>query len=207
MSFDIGFRPTLDGIVSAMSAKGYRIFNTPSEPFNLNIVGVRTRRRVPNRFDDWVTVFYHTHDKWIFDTFPATTDPGLYFLGEEEMLNDEGTAILKEGQYRTAYELGQHDGEYRALVQDEPVTVVRDFDRDGTLDLETGREETGRFGINIHRARPEGEASVRVGRWSAGCQVLADPRHFDHLIRLCEQGAEHFGNGFTYTLLHQRDLE
>lgn len=156
---------------------------------------MRTHTWVPNRFDDWVTVFYHTHDKWIFDTFPATTDPGLYFLGEEKVLNDEGTAILKEGQCRTAYKLGRHGGEYRTLVQARPVTVIRDFDRDGTLDLETGREETGLFGINIQRARSEGTASTTVGRWSAGGQVLADPRYFDHLIRLCEKGAQHFGNG------------
>jgi hypothetical protein len=125
---------------------------------------------VPNRFDDWITVFYHTHDKWIFDTFPATTDPGRYLLGEETMLNDDGTAILKEGRYRTAYELGRHDGEYRALVQAEPVTVIRDFDRDGKLDTESGREETGLSGINIHRARAEGAASTTVGRWSAGAR-------------------------------------
>lgn len=210
MPFDIGFRPTLDGIVAAMSEQGYRIFNTPSEPFNLNIVGVRTRTRVPNRFDDWITVFYHSHDKWIFDVFPATTDPGLYYLGDEEMLNDEGTAILKEGQYRTAYALGTHnagDDGYRALVQDEPVTVLRDFDRDAELDFDTGREETGRFGINIHRATPEGARSTRVANWSAGCQVLSNPLHFDYLIDLCETAADRFGNGFTYTLLHQNDIE
>lgn len=211
MSTTIGFRPTLDGIINAMSEKGHRIFNTPSQPFNLNIVGVRTRTRMPNRFTDWMTVFYNSHGRWIFDTFPATTDPGLYYLGEENMLNEDGTAILKEDQYRAAYKIGTHDpdgdGGYKALVQNKPVTVIRDFDRDRELDYESGREETGHFGINIHRAGPEGTRSTDVGAWSAGCQVLCAPYHYDHLLTLCEKGRTHFGNGFTYTLLHQRDLE
>lgn len=206
MSFDLSFRPTLDGIVSAMSEKGYRIFNTPSKPFNLNLVGVRTRTRVPNRFDDWLTVFYNSHGRWIFDTFPATTDPGLYYLGEK-MGSEEGTAILKEGQYRSAYEIGLHQGEYRALVQAKPVTVIRDADRDEELDAGSGKEETGHFGINIHRARPEGERSAKVANWSAGCQVVSAPHHFDYLIGLCEKAQPRFGDRFTYTLLHQRDLE
>jgi hypothetical protein len=207
MSTRIGFRPTLDGVIDAMSEKGYRIFNTPSQPFNLNIVGIRARTRVPKRFDDWLTVFYNSYGRWIFDVFPATTDPGLYYLGDEEMGSEEGTAILKEGQYRTAYKLGQHRDTYRALVQAEPVTVIRDFDRDEELDYDSGREETGHFGINIHRARPAGERSTRVANWSAGCQVVSAPHHFNSLIDLCEKARERFGNGFTYTLLHQRDLE
>lgn len=82
-----------------------------------------------NRFDDWVTVFYRSRDQWIFNTFPAPTDPGLYFLGDE-MGREEGTAILKEGQNRGAFTLGKHKNQYKALVQAKPVTVIRDADRD-----------------------------------------------------------------------------
>lgn len=205
MSYDIGFRPTLNGVITAMSEKGYRIFNTPSRPFNLNIVGIRARSQVPNRFDDWLTVFYRSNDQWIFNTFPATTDPGLYFLGDE-MGSDLGTAILKEGQYRSAFKLGKHRGRYKALVQRREVTVLRDFDRDQELDFDTGREETGHFGINIHRANRD-RASIQVDNWSAGCQVVCDPLQFNYFINVCEKGADEWGNAFTYTLLHQSDLE
>lgn len=205
MSYNIGFRPTLNNVVTAMSEKGYRIFNTPSRPFNLNIVGIRSRTRVPNRFDDWLTVFYRSNEQWIFNTFPATTDPGLYFLGDE-MGSDEGTAILKEGQYRSAYKIGTHRDRYRALVQAKPVTVIRDFDRDRELDYSSGREETGHFGINIHRANRD-RASIQVDNWSAGCQVVCDPLQFNYFLDICEKGAKEWGNAFTYTLLHQDDLE
>ena len=77
--------------------------------------------------------------------------------------------------------------------------------RDGELDLESGREETGWFGINIHRASLRNR-SIEVGRWSAGCQVIADPRQFDLFMDLCEEGRRAWGNVFTYTLLHQRDF-
>jgi hypothetical protein len=207
MSYDIGFRPTLDDVITAMSRKNYRIFNTPSRPFNLNIVGIRPRTRVPNQFDDWLTVFYRSNDQWIFNTFPATTDPGLYFLGDERMGTDRGTAILKPGQYRGAYELGKHQGRYRALVQaGGPVTVLRDFDRDEELDFDSDRTETGHFGINIHRANRD-RASIQVDNWSAGCQVICDPLQFNHFLDLCEKGKQEWGNSFTYTLLTQDDLE
>lgn len=205
----VGFRPTLSSVIDVMSDKGYRVFNTPSKPFNLNIVGVRTKSKVPETFDDWITVFYRSNNHWIFNAFPATTDPGLYYLGDE-MGTERGTAILKEGQYRSAYEIGKHQGRYKALCQkdgpDGKVTVIRDFDQDRRLDYDTGREETGNFGINIHRANVAG-ASVNVGRWSAGCQVICDPFQFNYFLDLCERGRKVFGNSFTYTLLHQRDFE
>lgn len=69
------------------------------------------------------------------------------------------------------------------------------------LDLDAGREETGHFGINIHRARRD-RASVRVDNWSAGCQVICDPLQFNYVLDVCEKGAKHWGDSFTYTLLH-----
>jgi hypothetical protein len=161
---------------------------------------------VPNRFDDWLTVFYRSHEQWVFNAFPVTTDPGLYFLGDEQMGTDRGTAILKPGQYRGAYELGKHQGRYKALVQAGPVTVLRDFDRDAELDFRSDHTETGHFGINIHRANRD-RASIQVENWSAGCQVVADPLQFNYFLRVCEKGAQEWGNSFSYTLLTQDDLE
>ena len=75
------------------------------------------------------------------------------------------------------------------------------------MNFDTGREGTRQFGINVHRAPPEGERSTTVVNWSAGCPVLSNPSHFDYLIDLCEEAADRFGNGGTYTLLHQDDIE
>ncbi|MDX1531047.1 MAG: hypothetical protein R3362_05940, partial [Rhodothermales bacterium] len=178
------FRPRLDAVLDVMSRKGYRIFHNDHQAFDLNLVGIRSRSLVPNRFDDWVTVFYRSHGRWIFNAFPATTDPGLYWLGSP--MNRLGTAILKEGQHRGMYALGTHKG-YRALQQKGPVTVIRDFDRDARFDFDSGREETGTFGINLHRASRFNEA-VKVDKWSAGCQVLCDPLQFNYLMEVCEKG-------------------
>lgn len=197
------FRPTLDAILKVMGQKGYRIFRNRQQPFDLNIVGIRTARLVPNTFDDWITVFYMSHGRWIFSAFPGTTDPGLFWLGNP--MNPLGTAILKEGQYHGMYGLGEHKS-YKALVQKGEATVIRDFDQDDRLTFASGHEETGLFGINIHRASRQG-ASLRVGRWSAGCQALCDPLQFNYFIDVCEQGAKAFGNSFTYTLLHEKDFE
>lgn len=185
-----------------MSEKGYRIYRNLDKPFDLNLVGIRTRSQIPHGFDDWIAAFYWSHGRWIFNAFPATTDPGLFWLGSP--MNPLGTAILTEGQHRGMFELGRHKG-YRALVQKTPVTVIRDFNRDDVLDFDSGRQETGLFGINLHRASRFGE-SLNVDRWSAGCQVLCDPLQFNYLMAICEKGAQAFGNSFTYTLLHERDF-
>lgn len=196
------FRPALGPVLDVMSRKGYRIFHNDDQAFDLNLVGVRSHTLVPKRFDDWVTVFYRSHGRWIFNAFPATTDPGLFWLGSP--MNPLGTAILKEGQYRGMYKLGMHKG-YRALEQKGATTVIRDFDQDDRLDFDSGREDTGVFGLNLHRASRYNE-SLNVNKWSAGCQVLCDPLQFNYLMEVCEKGKAAFGNTFTYTLLHERDF-
>jgi len=119
-------------------------------------------------------------------------------------MNVEGTAILKEGQHRGAWKLGKHKG-YEALVQRKEVTVIRDGNKDGILDLDSGYEETGFFGINHHRANAKNE-STQVDKWSAGCQVTADPHLYDVFIKLCQESAEVWGEGLTYTLLNIEDF-
>lgn len=186
-------------VLGAMEAKGFRVFET--EPHNLNLFGIRTANDDANRFNDLVGVLYRSDGRWVSFAFPATTDPGIYW--RENPMRVEGTAILKPGQYLGSHMVGKHKG-YPALQQRKPVIVWRDGDGDDELD-EGGSEQTGMFGINIHRASSK-RTSTQVDKWSAGCQVIADPLHFDFLMDLCRRAAAQWGNAFSYTLLSSDDL-
>lgn len=189
-------------IVKVMTIKGYAIFENDSKPLNINYIGIRDASGV-NKFNDLLVMFWKYRGNWSYFTRPATTDPGTYWL--ESPMNPHGTAILKEGQYRGAWKLGLHQGKYDALVQRKEVTVIRDGNKDGVLDIEGGYEDTGFFGINHHRANSKNE-SVQVDKWSAGCQVTADPHLYDIFIQICKQSADLWGEGMSYTLLNINDF-
>jgi len=71
------------------------------------------------------------------------------------------------------------------------------------LDFYNGREETGMFGINIHRARKNGE-TYSIDRYSAGCQVFKNANDFNFFMKMCEVHKKLYGNKFTYTLVDKR---
>ena len=194
--------PAVSEIVDVMRAKDYRVFENPGG-HDLNLVGIRNSGSRSNEFDDWLTVFYWFDGVWNMFAFPATTDPGTFY--RENPLNVRGTAIMKPGQYRRAYIVGRHKG-YKALQQVGPITVYRDNNKDDELDTTGSDEDEGLHAVNIHRANRE-RASTRVEKWSAGCQVMQDPDHFDFFMTLCERGSAKFGNSFTYTLLESRDFD
>ena len=182
-----------------MKNKGYKVYE---RPYELNIVGVRSNSVEPNKFDDTLYVFWKDNkNNWQGKYYPITTDPGTYWL--KNPMNKMGTAILKEGQYIDAYRLGLHKGEYKALVQSKPLTVLRDYDRNAILDFNNGKEDNGFFGVNIHRSSPTGTAQ-NVDNWSAGCQVFANAQDYADFIRLAENQEKLYGNKFTYTLVDER---
>jgi hypothetical protein len=179
-------------------------FTLYSKPYQLNIVGLRSKNVDSNRFDDEVHVFYMKEDgKWNYHIFPATTDPGTFWLNNP--LYPQGTAILAQGQNKDAYAIGLHNGKYEALVQVKPVTVIRDYDRDALLDFDNGVRESGIFGINIHRAESSGSTAF-VDKYSAGCQVFKDADDFYAFMQLCTLHAKRYGNSFSYTLIDFRSL-
>lgn len=186
---------------TTMIAKGYAWFDNGD--YNLNLVGIRTRDNRANTFNDRLAVAFRTVERPHLFVFDCTTDPGVYW--REQPINLEGTAIVKPGQYRGLWQLGKHQGKYDALVQRGLVTVYRDNNKDAVLDMLYMPEERGHFGINCHRASAEGTSST-VNRWSAGCQVLANPDDFALLMALCRKAAALYGNSFTYTLLDEGDL-
>ncbi len=188
-------------IQTLLNRSNYKIY---TRPFELNIVGVRADSIKPNAFDDSINVFYKTNDgKWQLHRFPATTDPGTYWL--KNMMNSKGTAIVKEGQYIGSHGIGMHRGKYLALTQKRPLTVIRDYNRDAVLDFMNGKQETGIFGINIHHASAWGTTS-NVDKYSAGCQVFANINDFNLFMQLAQRHKQLYENDFTYTLVDERAL-
>lgn len=105
-----------------------------------------------------------------FAAFNANTDPSIA---------RPGIAVLKPGVWH--YKLGIHGlskpaaQRYKALVQAAPVTVHRDGAGD----------DTGWFGINIHRGS-------RTTTSSLGCQTIV-PDQWPAFIALVEQGLKRAG--------------
>lgn len=104
-----------------------------------------------------------------FRAFNANVDPSAY---------RRGIAVLKPGLWR--YKIGIHGlsrpaaQRYKALVQAAPVTVRRD---------ETG-DDTGMFGINIHRGGESGTSSL-------GCQTIP-PDQWPDFITTIERELKHY---------------
>lgn len=179
--------------------KGYQIFD---RPYELNIVGLRSKSTIPNRFDDEIHVFYKVSTlNWHYHVFKATTDPGTFWL--RQPMQPQGTAILAEGQYIDTYQLDLHRGKYLALVQKKMVTVIRDYNRDAILDFKNGTKTTGYYGINIHRANQTG-TTKSVDKNSAGCQVFENASDFALFIKLCQKHKSLYGNHFSYSLIDFR---
>jgi hypothetical protein len=175
---------------ATMAAKKYAFFE--GGEYNLNIIGIRnssTGNKVTNAFDDKLVVAYQVAGAWVVKEYPITTD------------NGGGTARLVCNQYRGSHAIGLHQGKYEALRQVAPVTVYRDFTKDGIY--QTDKTETGVFGINIHKA---GVDSARVDDWSHGCQVFKRVADFNEFMLLAKKAAALHGNRFSYTLLESKDL-
>lgn len=189
----------IETVKKAMQGQGYVIFE--SGDYNLNIVGIRTNDNESNRFNDWLCLFYKVDGHENFHIFPFTTDPGVYW--RKNPMNVKGTGIMAPGQYRGLWELGLHQGRYGAFVQVKPALIYRDNNGDGKLDFTNPHWDIN--GFNLHRANEE-KRSTFVDKWSAGCQVVADPNDHDIAHALGEKSASIWGNSFTYTLLVEADF-
>ena len=205
-------------LIESLEKKGHAVFKGGKD-YNLNIIGIRTNDMESNTFNDRIVVFWkHPFSGvWELVNFHATTDPGLYY--RLHPLNKMGTAVLKPGQYRGAYKIGLHHHK-PALVQHKPITVYRDNNKNNIIDTSGPDviEDTGMFGINIHRANDNG-MSVNVNKWSAGCQVVQNQLRyfmvhgselkfyeFDYFMFLIFEAQKNYGSIFTYTLIEEKDL-
>lgn len=192
---------SISQLLNVMKRKRYIVYR---KPYQLNIVGVRAENVQANSFDDCICIFYKDNlGSWVLEKKAFTSDPGTYYLNNP--MNVSGTAIVVPGQYINSHKIGLHKGEYTALVQQGPINIIRDTNKDNVLDFTSGTVVTGIYGINIHRASSTG-TSTDVNKWSAGCQVFANNKDFDRFISLCLQHKQYHGDNFTYTLIMESDL-
>ena len=192
---------SLKDIIKTAEKKGYTI---DKSPFKLNLIGVRNSAATDQKkFDDEIAYFYYDENGKLFGKVAvATTDPSTYWLNKP--MNQGGAAILQSGEYKDAWKLGLHRGQYTALVQQKPVTVIRDNDRNSYINY-FAPTTTGVYGINIHRAT-KGKKDVNIiDADSAGCQVFRDISDYDEMIRLAQKSKEKHGNNFSYILIDDRD--
>ena len=194
----------INRIVKMMKSRGYVVY---TEPFKLNIVGVRNPNTNPLKFDDNMYVFWKDNsNRWKGKEYVITTDPSTAYL-KNPYGGNAGTAILAHGQYIDAYKLRTHTG-YPALSQRRDLCIYRDYDRDDTLffDIDTIVCKST-MGINIHRAKKNGADdgqgnTEKIGLYSAGCQVFQNYYCFQEFMDLCRKQVNLYGDGgFTYTLI------
>jgi hypothetical protein len=192
---------TREQIEKAVRQKGY-VYFTSDKDYDLNIIGIRNTTpgdEVTNLFDDLMTVTYRLNGTWIYREWLCTTDPGR--KGVINFQNRKGVARLVPGQYRSAYSIGFHKGQYEALTQVKEVVVYRDANRDMVFNEHKVQE--GLFGINIHKA---GIDSKFVENWSEGCQVFKRQQDFNEFMRICRASSNIYGSTFTYTLIESSDI-
>jgi len=169
---------------------------------NLNLIGVRSKDRQADTFNDLLCVAFEQKNEPVLKTYPITTDPGVFY--RKRPINAHGTAILAPGHYPKCWTFGAHRGKYRALVQRGPMTVYRDNDKDGLID-DGLPAETGYFGINLHYASVN-NYTMRVDHFSAGCQVFQRKDDFGEVMDLAGKSAKKYGAWFSYTLLIEEEL-
>lgn len=191
------------------AGKHYTIFDKCND--NLNIWGVRCDITDTRRYNDLLLVFYKHNDyddnlngSWRYDWFTITTDPSDINLIKP--VNAKGCAVLAEGQFKGAFRLGKHKGDYDALVQNLPLPLYRANRKDGTLDL-SGLISYEMAGINIHRAS-KWKVIDAIGLYSAGCQVFKSVRDYeDKFMPLVKSASIKYGSVFTYTLININDIK
>jgi hypothetical protein len=195
-------------IAVTMQLKGFPV-HSHKEPWMLNIIGIRSNDQTPETFDDAIIFFRYDGLKWDWMQCDGTTDPGLYYL--KNPLRSDGTIIMMPGHYPNLYKRGHHKSE-EAFRQIGSAMYIRDNNKDGYLDLALMNVPGKPFVAdnvytNLHDAHEQYKLE-KIGKYSAGCQVVADSDEFDIALSWGNDQVKHCGvNKFNYTLLLESELQ
>lgn len=184
---------TLQSIRDVFARLEYTI-NDCTKDYCLNIIGVRSNESPVNIFNDTLILTYVYRGKWVFKTWPITTDCDLA----------QQSIKLCPGQYVDAFELREHNGKYAAMCQ-RPATDVA-VCRKGSDQCDpfivTADQDVG---INIIKANKT-HKMYQLEPVSGGCQIFQESGDFSEFIEVCQKAAKAHGNLFSYTLLTDKDF-
>lgn len=156
----------------------YKDNNYEIQKFNL--FGIRDESGLKDDVINDILGFFT--DKELF-ICPGTTDPGVYWTISSER-NKKGTFHLLEGFHEKVWTFGKHKG-YDAFVNDwkacKPTKGWRDANYNFTRDAKDV-VVCDYFGVNFHRMHETLIAKV-IGKYSAGCQVVQNPKDFQYILK------------------------
>lgn len=232
MNIELQSKINIPALINIAKNNKYTIFgaDNSAKNLNLNIWVVRAANQHAGKFDDILIAFWKFNGIWSELVISCTADPSDLSLIEKK--HYLGCAILMPGQWNKCWKLGMHRGKYPALVQNKPVTVIRDFNKDGILDWhipklydsKTVRADSqgiitdyyldrvmifrthhGMHGINNHRAS-QWNILESIGLYSQGCVVVQRPADWIKYYKLLAEASLLWGDEFTITLIREEEL-
>lgn len=167
---------------------------------NFNLIGIRDEEGIKaDIINDQLGFF--TEDELFL--CPGTTDPGVYWTTSSER-NKSGTFHLLEGFHENIWTFGRHKG-YDALVNDyrycKPTKGWRDSDYNFTRS-QKDIVVCDYFGVNFHRMDKNIIAKL-IGKYSAGCQVVQNPKDFDYILQKAKESGQ---KTFNYMLFKKGEI-
>lgn len=200
---------TYEQIKTAVTGRGHKWY---TGPYNLNCIWERTNNKITNRFTDLLHICYEdpAGAKLIL-TIPATTKPGLKgsILEPVTVNGVTGTAIIRPGQYLSAWEFRDTDQEfshYPYFRQVGPVDYWRDGDKDQEVD-EVQNQEDKIFGTHWHRMSQNNTyGSGLINNWSLGCMGAPEPE-FEKILPVVRAGVKIYGPKFTGTVIESKNIK
>ena len=197
---------------TAIEKKNYVFFDTGD--YNINFVWVRNGYDATNHFTDDLHIAYKIGDQEIVLSVKCTTKPGLLksLYNPVTVEGITGTAVIKEGQYRGAWQFRDTTEEfshYPYFRQIKPIDYYRDGDKDNKIDL-TQEQDNKLFGTHWHKMSNIGDKRLvqqfEVNNWSEGC-MGAPVINWDQVIAITRTAIK---NGqkpiFTGTIINNNDL-
>ena len=151
------------------------------QPTTFNAFGIRNREKQgEDIWNDWIGFFTEKQDEIYI--FKGTTDPGIYWTTHPE--TPEGVAHLCLGYQKDIWVIDKHRGMYTALCNRwncNPTRIWRDVNKDTSFNASIDKIESVKIGLNCHRADMLAILKY-IGKYSAGCQVILNPKEFDIFI-------------------------
>lgn len=183
----------LTEIIKYFNDNGY-----PVEKFNL--IGIRDESGMDKDIVNDQLGFFTEDELFLC---PGTTDPGVYWTKSGER-NKAGTFHLIEGFHERIWAIGIHKG-YEAIVNDYKHCKPTKGWRDANYNFVQDAKDIivcDYFGVNFHRM-DKSIISKIVGKYSAGCQVVQNPKDFNYILQKAKDSGL---KTFNYLLLKKGEL-